>query len=93
MGKLRRSAVRVRSGLAEEVLSRLSPKRVAGLARQLVNRLSEEERLAIIGLVTTLILKSPATDPRAKLAVFVAALVVNELLSAYLEIDARLTVR
>ena len=93
MSKLRRSAVAVRSGLTEGVLKRLSPERVAGLARRFVDQMTPDEKLALLAVVSGLILKwISLADPRARLALLVLLVIVNELLSAYLEVESRLTV-
>ena len=93
MGKLRLTVASARPEWLTRVTDRLSPERVSGLARRLVDRLSEEEKLAIVGLVTTLILKGATNDPRVRLLLLVAALVAGEVLSAYLEVDSGVTVR
>ena len=94
MRKLKKSAVAVRSGLTEGLWTRVSPKRASRLARRLVDRMTQDEKLAVLALISGLILKGISmADPRARLALLVLLVVVNELLSAYLEIDSGLIVR
>jgi len=94
MRKLRESAVAVRSHLAEGLWTRVSPKRVSRLARQVVDRMTRDEKVAMLALVSGLILKwISMADPRARLALLVLLVVVNELLSAYLEVESGVTVR
>ena len=94
MRKLRESAVAVRSHLAEGLWTRVSPKRVSRLARQVVDRMTRDEKVAMLALVSGLILKwISMADPRARLALLVLLVVVNELLSAYQEVESGVTVR
>jgi len=94
MRKLRKSAVAVRSNLAEGLWTRVSPIRVSRLARRVVDRMTQDEKVAALALVSGLILKWLAmADPRARLPLLVLLVLVNELLSAYLGVDSGLTVR
>ena len=94
MRKLKKSVVAVRSSLNEGLLTRVSPKRASRLARRLVDRMTQDEKLAVLALISGLILKwISVADPRARLALLVLLVLVNELLSAYLEVDSGLTVR
>lgn len=93
MRKLRRSVVAVRSDLAQHVQTRLSPKRISRLARRLADQMTQDEKLALLAVVSGLILKGISlADPRARLALLVLLVIVNELLSAYLKVESRLTV-
>jgi hypothetical protein len=94
MRKLKESVVALRSSLNEGLMTRVSPKRASRLARQLVDRMTQDERVAVLALISGLILKGiSVADPRARLALLVLLVLVNELLSAYLEVDSGLTVR
>ena len=56
--------------------------------------MTQDERVAVLALISGLILKGISmADPRARLALLVLLVLVNELLSAYLEVDSGLTVR
>ncbi len=93
MGKLSGSLVAVRSGWESHMKPRVSMKRASRAARRLVDRLTEDEKIAVLGLVAGLGLKwISMADPRARIVLLVLLLVVNEALSSYLDVDSGRTV-
>ena len=93
MGKLRTSALAVRSGWESHVKPRVATQRASQAARRLVDRLTEDEKIAFLGLVTGLGLKwISMADPRARIVLLVLIMVVHDALSSYLDADFRPTV-
>lgn len=93
MGKLRGAALVVRSGWKSHVKPRVVTQRASQVARRLVDRLTEDEKIAVLGLVTGLGLKwISIADPRARIVLLLLILVVNEALSSYLDVDSGPTV-
>jgi len=89
MRKLRGVAVAARSGWESHVKPRVSTERASRAARRLVDRLTEDEKIAVLGLVAGLGLKwISMADPRARIVLLVLLLVVNEALSSYLDVDS-----
>ena len=93
MGKLRGAALVVRSGWESQVKPRVSTQRASRAARRLVDRLTEDEKIALLGSGTGLGLKwISVADPRARIVLLVLILVVNDALSLYLDVDSGPTV-
>jgi hypothetical protein len=70
-------------------VSKRALKRVSKTAERVVDQLSEEEKLALIGLLIMLILRWAAVaNPTARVVLLILAVITNVVLSSYLDVEA-----